>query len=266
MFRANLKLEEDVAQITCLGNAAEIEPGIIPEVRRALDSNVRTILMNMSGVQFIDAEGVQTIADTIQYAQKRDGKVFLTDMQPQVSRMVFMNQPGKMLPQFNTKRDAMREIGFQRLKEYIVPRENLLLIEGANPVAHDLATIFREKKLWYSYKLKTTRVGRDAHELVKEFNPSVILLDSTVSTNDGVTFISWMKSDYIFWYIPILVVTAEGMVRKALHFVQNGADDLIFYPFRKEELNPRLQFAIQMKNIVQREKERQAQEEEEARI
>jgi len=266
MFKADLKLEKDIATVKFFGNGAEIKPGIIPEVRKALDGNVRTILLDMSSVQHIDAEGVQTLADTIHYAHKREGKIFLTDMQPQVMRMVYMNQQGITLPMFSTMRDAKREIGFQRVGEYLPPKMNILIIENATPVSKDLAKVFGVKRLWYSYKLHATQVLKEAHSLVKELNPSAILMDATVGTNDGVTFIEWLKSDFIYWYIPILIITEGGMVRKALHFIQNGADDLLFHPFRLEEVNPRLQFAIQMNNLVKREKERQANAEQESHL
>ena len=41
MFRADLKVEKDIATVVLFGNAGEIKPGIIPEVRKALDSNIR---------------------------------------------------------------------------------------------------------------------------------------------------------------------------------------------------------------------------------
>jgi len=266
MFRADLKLDKDIATIVFFGNAADIKPGIIPEVRKALDGNVRIILLDMSSVQHIDAEGVQTFADTIRYVHRREGKIFLTDMQPQVMRMVFMNQQGVTLPMFSTMRDAKREIGFQRVGEYRPPKMNILVIENATPISRDLGGIFGAKRLWYTYKLKATTIGKEAHNMVKEINPNAILMDATVGTNDGVTFIEWLKSDFIYWYIPVIIITEEGMVRKALHFIQNGADDLLFYPFRPEEVSPRLQFAIQMNNLVKREKERQANAEQESHL
>jgi len=262
MFRIDLQLENDVATVKLFGNAAELEPGIMRQVRKALDNDARTILLDMSAVHFIDSAGVQALADTVRYAHKRDGKVFLTDVQPTPLRIIALNQKSGILPKFNTMRDAMREHGFQRLDEYMPPKSRILAIENFTSISRELSRLFRELRLWYSYKLKATPVGPDAHDLVKEYLPCVILMDATVGTEDGLRFIQWIKSDFLYWYIPILIVSTEGMIKKALHFIENGADDVIVYPFKHGDLNARLQFAIQMYNLVKREKEREIEAEE----
>ncbi len=266
MFKVELEIEADIATVKMFGNAAELESGIMREVRKALDNNARNILIDMSGVYFIDSNAVQTIADTIRYAHKRDGKIFLTDIQPSTMRIITLNQKSGILPKFNTKREAIRELGFQRIEEYAPQKMRILALENFTSISKELSRLFKELRLWYTYKLKATPIGPEAHELVKEFQPSVILLDSTIGTEDGIKFIQWLKSDYLYWYIPILVVSTEGMIKKALHFIENGADDVIIYPFKHGELNSRLQFAIQMYNIVKRVKEREIEADEEQHI
>jgi anti-anti-sigma factor len=258
MFNVNLELQDDIATVEFSGNAAEMNAGIIPEVRKALDKNIRMILIDLSKVLFIDANAIQTIIETIHYAHRREGKVYLTDIPPAAQRLIALNLRGTILPVFSTKRDAMREIGFQRLENYSPPKMKILVIEGITPLSTELSRLFRETKLWYTYKLKATKDCIDAKVFVKEFQPSVILLDSSLNTDDAEFFINWLKGDILYWFIPVLVVTTDGMARKALELIQKGADDLIYFPFRTDELNTRLQFAIQMYNIVKRANEREA--------
>ncbi len=257
MFKVDLELQDDVATVKLSGNAAEMKAGIITEVRKALDQNVRVILLDFSRVLFIDSNAISTILDTIHYTHRREGKIYLTDIQPTPMRIISLNLRGVVLPVFSTRREALREIGFQRLANYTPPKMKILIIEGITPLSTDLSRLFRETKLWYTYKLQTTKDSIDAKALVKAFTPSVVLIDTTIGIQDASLFISWLKSDFLYCHIPVLVVATDGMARKAIEVIQSGADDLINFPFRPDELNTRLQFAIQMYNIIKRERERE---------
>ena len=92
----------------------------------------------------------------------------------------------------------------------------------------------------FDWDVTPARSGRDALEKLKEFRPSLILVDMWMPEMDGFELVRLVKQDAEYRDIPILAITAMGMPEGRELCLQAGCDDCILKPFRFRELRERL--------------------------
>ena len=88
------------------------------------------------------------------------------------------------------------------------------------------------------YEVRTATDGLAALELVKVFDPELIVLDIMMPKIDGVTLLPRLRE---ITQAPILMLTAKGGTEDKVRSLSSGADDYLVKPFVFEELIARLQ-------------------------
>ncbi len=98
------------------------------------------------------------------------------------------------------------------------------------------------------FVVKTASDGAAALELVKSFDPEIIVLDIMMPKIDGVTLLPRLRE---ITQAPILMLTAKGETGDKVGSLAAGADDYLVKPFVFEELIARLQAKLRRPQLIE---------------
>ncbi|KZX74849.1 DNA-binding response regulator [Oleiphilus sp. HI0009] len=90
--------------------------------------------------------------------------------------------------------------------------------------------------------------ARDAHSIVLDDRPDMILLDWMLPETSGVEFARRLKRDESTSEIPIIMITAKVEEDNKIQGLEVGADDYITKPFSPRELVARLKAVLRRAN------------------
>lgn len=98
------------------------------------------------------------------------------------------------------------------------------------------------------FVVKTASDGAAALDLVKSFDPEIIVLDIMMPKIDGVTLLPRLRE---ITQAPILMLTAKGETGDKVGSLAAGADDYLVKPFVFEELIARLQAKLRRPQLIE---------------
>lgn len=98
------------------------------------------------------------------------------------------------------------------------------------------------------YIVRTASDGAAALDLVKTWDPEVIVLDIMMPKIDGITLLPRLRE---VTQAPILMLTAKGETADKVTSLGAGADDYLVKPFIFEELIARLQAKLRRPQLIE---------------
>jgi len=98
------------------------------------------------------------------------------------------------------------------------------------------------------YTVRTASDGQAALQLVREWEPEVIVLDVMMPKIDGVTLLPMLRE---ITQAPIVMLTAKGETADKVQSLSAGADDYLVKPFVFEELIARLQAKLRRPQLIE---------------
>ncbi|HET7813059.1 MAG TPA: response regulator transcription factor [Candidatus Baltobacteraceae bacterium] len=98
------------------------------------------------------------------------------------------------------------------------------------------------------FTVKTASDGFAALELVRAWDPEIIVLDIMMPKIDGVTLLPRLRE---LTQAPILMLTAKGETADKVAGLGAGADDYLVKPFVFEELIARLQAKLRRPQLIE---------------
>jgi DNA-binding response OmpR family regulator len=98
------------------------------------------------------------------------------------------------------------------------------------------------------FSVRTASDGLAALELVREWDPEVIVLDVMMPKIDGITLLPRLRQ---ITQAPILMLTAKGETTDKVSSLGAGADDYLVKPFVFEELIARLQAKLRRPQLIE---------------
>src|SRR5579872_7164907 len=98
------------------------------------------------------------------------------------------------------------------------------------------------------YEVQTASDGMAALDVVKRFDPEVIVLDIMMPKIDGITLLPRLRE---ITQAPILMLTAKGETGDKVTSLSAGADDYLVKPFVFEELIARLQAKLRRPQLIE---------------
>ncbi len=98
------------------------------------------------------------------------------------------------------------------------------------------------------YDVQTASDGMAALDLVRRFDPEVIVLDIMMPKIDGITLLPKLRE---ISQAPILMLTAKGGTDQKVQSLSAGADDYLVKPFIFEELIARLQAKLRRPQLIE---------------
>jgi len=91
-----------------------------------------------------------------------------------------------------------------------------------------------------SYKVLQAENAKDAHSLVIDQMPDLIILDWMMPVTSGVELMRRLKRDELTKNIPIIMLTAKVAEDNMIQGLESGADDYISKPFSPKTLIARI--------------------------
>ncbi len=99
----------------------------------------------------------------------------------------------------------------------------------------DVCDVFTRMLQRAGHTVRSASNGADAVMLAQELRPDIILMDLVLPMIDGLVATRRLKADARTAYIPVLALTARGLVDEARARAA-GCDGFITKPFGREDL------------------------------
>ena len=84
------------------------------------------------------------------------------------------------------------------------------------------------------------RDGKEALDLCSRERPDIIILDLMMPELDGFELCSRLRGEVLTSHIPIIMLTAKGLLEDKIKGMETGADDYVTKPFDPLELEARI--------------------------
>jgi two-component system OmpR family response regulator len=98
------------------------------------------------------------------------------------------------------------------------------------------------------FEVATAADGQAAIDLVRRFDPEVIILDIMMPKIDGIMVLPKLRE---ISHVPILMLTAKGDLEDKVRSLGAGADDYLVKPFVFEELIARVQAKLRRPQLIE---------------
>mgnify|MGYP001548666709 CR=1 FL=1 len=100
------------------------------------------------------------------------------------------------------------------------------------------------------YQLKSVSCGKEAVEVVNEFQPDLVLLDIAMPEMDGYEVCEWIRTKSDYSSVPIIFVSAKDSLEEKLKGYQIGGDDYVTKPFDGGELLAKIRVILEKKEKI----------------
>lgn len=116
-------------------------------------------------------------------------------------------------------------------------RKYRILVVDDDPNIRELiiATLSEDK-----YCPIEARDGKEALKICENENPDIIVLDVMMPDLDGLEVCLRLRGEVLTSHIPIILLTARGMLEDKIKGMETGADDYLTKPFDPLELEARI--------------------------
>lgn len=116
-------------------------------------------------------------------------------------------------------------------------RKHRVLVVDDDPVIRELV---RETLNDDRFQVLEACDGAEGMRLCLEQKPDLVILDIMMPGQDGLEVLRKLREDTFTSHIPIILLTARGMVEDKIRGIETGADDYITKPFDPLELEARV--------------------------
>ena len=118
--------------------------------------------------------------------------------------------------------------------------KSILIVDDEAPIREMIAVALEMA----GYECLEADNSKDAHALIVDRKPDLILLDWMLPGTSGLELARRLKRDELTDAIPIIMLTAKGDEDNKVQGLETGADDYITKPFSPRELVARLKAVL----------------------
>ena len=118
--------------------------------------------------------------------------------------------------------------------------KSILIVDDEAPIREMIAVALEMA----AYECLEADNSKDAHALIVDRKPDLILLDWMLPGTSGLELARRLKRDELTDAIPIIMLTAKGDEDNKVQGLETGADDYITKPFSPRELVARLKAVL----------------------
>jgi len=127
-----------------------------------------------------------------------------------------------------------------------MPDKTILIVDDEAPI-RDMLRLALEMA---DYQCLEAEDAQQAHALIVDRKPHLILLDWMMPGTSGVELARRLKRDEVTAEIPIIMLTAKGEEDNKIQGLEVGADDYITKPFSPRELVARLKAVLRRTEVL----------------
>lgn len=119
--------------------------------------------------------------------------------------------------------------------------KTILVADDEPDMRYYIVGILKEE----GYNIVQSKNGRTALEMVKKYNPDLIILDLMMPEIDGLSVCDLIRKDDKVKMTKIIMLTARSDETSKIKALQNGVDDFINKPFGSIEIKSRIKNLLQ---------------------
>jgi len=119
--------------------------------------------------------------------------------------------------------------------------ESTVLIVDDESAIRDMVTVALEVA---GYRCLQAENARDAHALIIDENPDLVLLDWMMPETSGLELLRRLRRDELTIDLPVIMLTAKAEEDNMIQGLDSGADDYMSKPFSPRELIARIKSAL----------------------
>lgn len=121
--------------------------------------------------------------------------------------------------------------------------KRILIVEDDGAILAILEEAIRHE----GYQVQTTSSAREAMELVKTFQPHLVLTDNDMAEMTGIEMLHELRRHKN--YVTVIFISGRTDTQFVSDAIRAGADDYIRKPFRMNELLARVEAAIRVNDV-----------------
>lgn len=122
-------------------------------------------------------------------------------------------------------------------------RNTILVVDDDD----DIRELLRDRLEYMDHNVLTARNGREGVDTILAESPDLVLLDIQMPILDGFGVLREVLENGVD--VPIIMITANGTVQKAVKAMQMGASDFLMKPFQPEAIEQRVNRALSEKAL-----------------
>lgn len=124
------------------------------------------------------------------------------------------------------------------------PKVRRILVVDNDP---DSLEIISEALSWEGYAVQSTTSGKEALELIQNWEPDLIVLERNMPQVNGMDIIRDMRRK--FSYVSIVFISGDASTEAVIEGLDAGADDYVPKPFDPLELLARIRTQVRIKDL-----------------
>jgi len=228
------------------GTLTEAAPPPLPGCEKASDGLCTAVIIDMSGVEYINSLGVSAFHETAKYLKNRNIDIVLCCVTPQVLKVLKLARTDLLMPIVPSRATAKEYLFNMFQNKPLIQREFILIIQGDLDINNNLKDILKMTKQEANYAVVTALNPNRAWKILTGGKIQLILFDVTTTMNEGQTFLKRLRTNRELCGTPFLVVANEKGLPDAAYYTKNGADDIIRFPFNPYETPARIRTALSL--------------------
>lgn len=127
-----------------------------------------------------------------------------------------------------------------------ISRAKILIVEDEPQINRLIELVLQSDGY---YKIRKAYDGQEAIDILRTFNPDLVLLDVMIPKIDGFSLCKIIKEDKVLNSTQIIMLTAKKMEEDILQGFENGAIDYISKPFSNKILLARIRAHLAYSNF-----------------
>ncbi|NJL94256.1 MAG: response regulator [Anaerolineae bacterium] len=125
----------------------------------------------------------------------------------------------------------------------------ILLVDDDEEVLGTLSRALNRE----GYTVRHTTSGQTGIQMIRQDQPSLLVLDIIMPGMDGLEVCKTLRSDETFHRLPILFLSARGHTDEVVEGLDAGGDDYLIKPFELTELHARIRALLRAPSATRRE-------------
>ncbi|WP_159455579.1 sensor histidine kinase [Pseudobacteriovorax antillogorgiicola] len=106
-------------------------------------------------------------------------------------------------------------------------------------------------RLAKDYELAEASSGEEAQDIIRSFQPALVLLDIMMPGMSGYELTKLIKQDPSLGNPKVILLSGKGLIEEKLEGYESGADDYLTKPFNKQELEAKIRVFLRLFNLEQ---------------
>ncbi len=232
--------------LTCEGDTIGLQPGPIPEVRKALAEGAHDIILEFGNLYFLGTTGIKSLQETVAFIKQHGAHLGISAPQRQVRRILKLSGLARDIPIYFNLNEAITKLDMLDYQPEAMEEaaDTLVVVQNELQMAEALRNVFSSHPLNPRYHVKPVRSLKEAFDILRKEKVDCVIIESTFPVFQVANFIENVQTDEKIPTIPMLVVTKDDRLEQAEIMIRHGVHELLRYPFIPGEVVIRLQALI----------------------